>query len=370
MKRILVGFIMDGKSGGVDHYLLHFLDAVKDEHVRIDFLTNEIDSKLKEKLQMYHCRIFAVPNLKHPFAQFCRIGKILKKYRYDTVYLNLSTAIDCVAACSAWYQRVPKRVLHSHACGIDCENQIKRKIYTWFHRVCRLFLYRFGTDYYGASENAGLWIFPERIVKSEKFQVILSGIEKEKYQYDPEIRSEVRKEQNLSIDGNESFVIGHIGNFCYVKNYEFLLSIFENVVKREQNALLLLVGDGDRRRKVEEKVREAGLAKHVRFLGWRRDIPHLVQAMDVFVLPSYFEGLSIAALEAQSAFVPCVLSDTVPKEVRVTDICRFVSLKKDAGEWAEIILNQRACDRETNHFLENAKVFDLRAQREMLKQIP
>lgn len=369
MKRVLVGFIMDGKSGGVDNYLLHFLDAVKTENVRIDFLTNEIDTELKEKLRMYHSRIFAVPNLKHPFAQFRRVGRIIKKYRYDTVYLNVSTAIDCAAACSAWYQRVPKRVIHSHASGIDCESRLKRTVYTWIHKVCRLFLYRFGTDYYGVSENAGRWIFPERIVKSERFQVVLSGIEREAYKYNPEIRSRVRKELLKSDDAKESVIIGHIGNFCYVKNYEFLLSIFENVLQREENALLLLVGDGDRRREIERKVRAAGIEKHVRFLGWRKDIPHLVQAMDVFVLPSYFEGLSIAALEAQSAFLPCVLSDTVPREVQVTDVCRFVSLKKDAGEWAEIILSQRKCDREKNHFLENTKMFDLKAQRELLKEI-
>ncbi|HIX37111.1 MAG TPA: glycosyltransferase, partial [Candidatus Blautia pullistercoris] len=120
MKKILAGFIMDGHSGGIDKYLLNFLKNVNNENVQVDFLTNEVDKELEIYLKRYGSSIFPIANLRHPRAQYRQVQKILDKGNYDIVYLNISTAIDCIAAWAARKKKIPRILLHSHSSGNDC----------------------------------------------------------------------------------------------------------------------------------------------------------------------------------------------------------------------------------------------------------
>ncbi len=365
MKKVLMGFIINGKSGGLDQYILNFLESVKDEDASIDLMTNQIDKGLEERLSRQGVRLLEVPRLRHPLRQYKRVCEIVREGDYDTAYLNISTAIDCIAALAAKKCKVKKRVLHSHAAGNDCENRLNRAVLDIIHRICRTFLYRTGTDFYGASRKAGLWMFPEKIVDSRKFNVILSAVDKERYEFDRKMRQEVREELGLE----DHFVTGHIGNFCPVKNYGFLLKIFTEIRKREKSAHLLLVGDGPICESVKRQVQEEGLTEYVTFTGWRTDTDRLVQAMDVFLLPSLFEGLSMVSLEAQCSRLPCVVSDTVPEEVGITDACDHISLKVDAAGWAEAVLKYRGRGREEVRFLPARYPYDRKEQREQLKNI-
>ena len=152
-RKILVGFIMDGKAGGIDRYLLNFLENVWDDEMQIDFLSNEVNEELKEYLKRYHSRIFPIANLRHPVSQFRQVKQLIKAEDYDMVYLNISTAIDCIAAIAASRCRIPRILIHSHSSGNDCENIGKRKVLDGIHYFCRSFLYRFGTEYYGCSKK-------------------------------------------------------------------------------------------------------------------------------------------------------------------------------------------------------------------------
>lgn len=365
MRKILVGFIINGRSGGLDKYLLNFLESVRGEEQKIDLMTNEIDQQLEQQLSEMGVGLFAIPTLRHPVAQYHRVCELICQGGYDTVYLNISTAIDCIAALAAKHCKVEKRVIHSHACGNDCESRLKRFVYDSLHKVCRLFLHRLGTEFYGASRNAGIWMFPEKVVDSGAFHVLVSAVDKDKYKFDRAVREEVRAELGLK----DRFVIGHIGNFCYVKNYGFLLDVFENVKNREPNACLLLVGDGERYERVKLDVEARKLSSCVKFLGWRKDTERLVQGMDVFLLPSLFEGLSIVSLEAQCAKLACVMSDTVPEETHITDACKYISLKKSAGEWADMVLQYKNIERESVKFLQTRYSFDRGEQQKMLRNI-
>ena len=140
MKKVLIGFIMDGTGGGIDGYLLNFLETVGGEDVQMDFLTNHIDEGLRQRLEKYHSRLFEIPSLHHPFKQYARVCHLIQKNHYDIVYLNISTAIDCVAALAARKCMVKKRVLHCHASGNDCSNALKRLVFNSIHKICRLFL--------------------------------------------------------------------------------------------------------------------------------------------------------------------------------------------------------------------------------------
>ena len=360
MKKMLAGFIMDGRAGGIDRYLLNFLETVH-EQTKVDLLTNEIDPDLEKQLKKYNTQLFAIANLKHPLSQYRQVRMILREGGYDAVYLNISTAIDCIAAIASKHEKIPVRILHSHSSGNDCESALKRNVFNFIHRICRCFLYRYATQYYACSVRAGGWMFPEKIVHSDRFEVIFNAVDREKYRYDEAVRKAVREEMGL--DGR--FVVGHAGNFCYQKNHFFLIDVFEEIHKKSPDAVLLLAGDGVRFEAVKEKVREKGLETSVRMPGRCSDVGKLYQAMDVFVLPSNFEGLPIAGIEAQSAGLPCFMSSRITEESRITENCRFLPLEVGAKEWAQEILNAKG-ERKAAEFLENADDYDLENQKRQL----
>lgn len=365
MKKILLGFIMDGKSGGVDTYLLHFIDAVKNEDIQIDLLTNKADPELKRHLADYHSRLFEIANLRHPVRQFRQVRYLIRKEGYDIVYLNISTSMDLIAAFAAASCRVPRRILHSHSGGNDCESVKKRIIFNLLQKICRRILYRAGNEFYACSKKAGYWMYPKKIVDSKAFGVIYNAVDRHHFVFCPEVREEVRNEMKL--EGR--FVVGHAGNFCYQKNHEFLIRIFKEIHVQEPDAVLLLAGRGVRYEQIREQVREAGLEECVRFLGWRKDVDRLLSVMDVFLLPSHFEGLPTVGIEAQCTGLPCVMSDSITREVKITDRCDFVSLKKEPEYWAEKVLMWKNCDREQAEYLETAEYYSLENQKKQLEKL-
>lgn len=365
MKRILVGFIMDGNAGGIDKYLLNFLNTVQNKDIKIDFLTDEIHEELKEYLKKRDSEIYAIAGLRHPIKQYRQVIEILKKKNYDMIYLNVSTAIDCVAAFAAKKMGVSTRAIHSHSSGNDCENSLQRFIYNCVHRICKLFFYRAGTMYYGCSIKAGRWIFPKKIVESDRFEVVYNAVDRTTFEYDRYLRQEIRKE--LGLQGK--YVIGHVGNFCYQKNYPFLINVFEEFHKTYNEAYLLLVGKGVEFDEIQRMVKEKNLQNYVKFMGWRKDTHRLYQAMDTFLMPSRFEGLPIVGIEAQTTKLQCIFSDNVTEETKIQDRTFFFSLKENPKKWAEFILQYKEYDREKVKMLEQAEKYDLENQKKQLKEI-
>lgn len=167
--------------------------------------------------------------------------------------------------------------------------------------------------------------------------VVRNGIDMKRFRNPGKSREEVRKELGIP---SSSFVIGHIGRFVPVKNHSFLLSVFESVVGKNPDSRLILIGDGEDRDKVETSIKEMNLSDKVTILSNRCDTPELLGAMDVFVLPSLFEGLGISLVEAQVSGVRCVVSDRVPSEVYLSDLIVPLSLDVSPEEWADTILDR------------------------------
>ncbi|MEF9941996.1 MAG: glycosyltransferase [Lachnospiraceae bacterium] len=365
MKKVLVGFIMNGKAGGIDKYLLNLLESVSSDNLQIDFLTNQIDASLKERLDTYGSQLYSIATLKHPWKQYRQVKKILHDGQYDVSYLNISTAIDCIAALAAKSSHISKRIIHSHSSGNDCESNIKRKVFDMLHHLCKTVLYRTATHCYGCSQKAGLWLFPRKIVNSTKFQVVYNAVDKELFRFDSQIREEVRTELELG----DRLVLGHIGNFCYQKNHVFLLQVFQEVLNLDSDAILLLVGTGVQYQAICQLATQMGIWKHIRFLGWRSDTARLYQGMDIFVLPSRFEGLGMVGIEAQYAHLKCVFSDRVPEEVQITDRCSFMSLMQEPKEWAKKIIEEQEYQREECTYLPREIHYDLKCQTDTLRQL-
>ena len=364
-KKILVGFIMDGTAGGVDKYLLHFLEAVWGNEIQIDFLTNDISDNLKSELGKYNSKLFQIARLWQPLKQYRQVKRIIKEGCYEMVYFNISTSMDCVAALAAKRCNVPRRLLHSHSGGNDCESAFKRKVFNILQIICRLFLYKTATEFYACSRKAGYWMYPRKIVDSDRFHVIYNAVNQERFRYLPEVREEVRSD--LGID--DRFVVGHAGNFCYQKNHEFLIDVFDALQKKEPGAVLISAGKGPKFDMIKGMVKERGLKDKVLFMGFRKDVDKLFQGMDVFLLPSNFEGLPTVGIEAQCEQLPCVFSDSITDEVRISNSCRFLSLQQPAEVWADEILKFKGYKREDVVLNSEIVYYSLEAQKEQLKRI-
>lgn len=179
--------------------------------------------------------------------------------------------------------------------------------------------------------------------------VIRNGIDFDRFKNLKQTRDEVRK--NLLIS-QSSFVVGHIGRFNEQKNQNFLIDVFANIKKKRSDSVLLMIGVGDDEEKVRQKIHDLCLEDSVIILSHRTDIPELMNAMDVFVFPSLFEGLGIVLVEAQAVGLRCVVSDTINKEVFLTDLVIPLSLKEPSEKWAEVALNSHLKGRYENRLNE------------------
>ncbi|MBQ2413065.1 MAG: glycosyltransferase, partial [Anaerotignum sp.] len=215
------------------------------------------------------------------------------------------------------------------------------------------------TDAFACSAAAGKWLF-----KEFDYEIIPNAIETTRYFYMESIRKDVRTE--LGID-EAAYVIGMVANFSAIKNHKYLVDIFSEILKEIPNTYLMLVGDGKTRGAVEKQVHRLGFSSRVFFLGQRKDVPRLLQAIDVFVLPSITEGFSISALEAETVGVPCVLSTGIPKDVKLfAEMDTFFLPLQDKNAWIAKIVSLKDTKKK-NWVQEVSKTqYDVKANSERL----
>ena len=167
------------------------------------------------------------------------------------------------------------------------------------------------------------------------FHILNNAIDCASYTYAPKHRQNARSIFSIS---DSTFVIGHVGRFSPPKNHTLLIDIFASIHKQRPDSALLLVGDGELRAQIESRVRDLGLQEHVIFTGVRSDVADLMQAMDIFVFPSLYEGLPVTMVEAQAAGLPCFISDKVPRDCVLTDLVTQIPLDASPDQWSESIL--------------------------------
>ena len=228
-----------------------------------------------------------------------------------------------------------KTIIHSH--NTSSGKGVKAVVKWFMQRGLRK-----NVDYYFAcSDVAGKWLFGEKITKQSNYHVLNNAIDVDKYAYSELSRKKIRDEFNLK---NE-LVVGHVGRFHPQKNHSFLVDIFAEIHKKRPDSVLMLVGTGDLMESVKEKVSELKLDDCVIFTGSRADVNELLSAFDVFVFPSLFEGLPVTLVEAQAANLPIVCSESITKEVLVTNLVAMLSLSLNANAWADIVISKGNVDR-------------------------
>lgn len=213
---------------------------------------------------------------------------------------------------------------------------------------------------FACSAPAGEDVFGRAAMAAGEVKIIHNAIDVSRFAYNEKVREEMRVQLGLA----DNLVLGHVGRFDYQKNHPYLLEVFAAVCRERHDAVLLLLGDGASRPAMEERCRELGIADRVKFLGNRKDAERYYQAMDVFLLPSFFEGLPGVLVEAQAAGLPCIVSDTVTDEAQATDLVTYLSIETAPEVWAEEILKRAdGVRRDTAGELKEAG-FDVRSQAE------
>lgn len=326
--------------GGLETMLMNYYRNIDRTKVQFDFLTHRPENEKKDyddEIRSLGGKIYHMPVL-NPFSRnyMKSLDAFFKEHKeYKIVHSHL----DCLSAYPlkiAKKNGVPVRIAHSH--NTSQEKNLKYLIKDYSKKQ----IPKYATHLFACGREAGEWMFG-----NHKFQIMNNAIDAKKFVYNEEVRKQ--KRQELGLDGK--FVVGHVGRFNLQKNHEFLIEIFKELSIKEQDAVLLLVGNGELQDKIKEKVEKMGLEKRVIFYGISERIYEILQVMDSFVFPSLFEGLGIALVEAQAAGIQSFASkDVIPQEAKVTKLCHFISLDKSPKEWSEHILEMKNSKKINTYF--------------------
>ncbi len=257
------------------------------------------------------------------------LNQFFAEHQYDVVHIHSgSTSAMTIIAGAAHRHGVKKIIVHSHTGG---NNSFKSKAVKAAYSP---YMHMYPTDYMACSVNAAEAKFPKS-VNETKTKIINNGIELARYCYNPDTRKKIRTEMNIPYD---SYVVGHVGRFSPEKNHKFILQCFARVLKRNSNCYLLLVGDGELQEEIKQMAADLSVEEKVRFAGYVSNVPEYYSAMNVFVLPSFFEGFAIAAVEAQATGIPCVLSDRISNETVINKNVLMLPIEEGSSDkWAEVI---------------------------------
>lgn len=334
MTKILTGFIWDGRSGGIDAYLMSFARVASEEGVRLDFLTNEYSSDFAQELADMGHGLHEVATLHDRVSQRATIEALHRSNHYDAAYFNVSTALMYPVAKDARRAGIPQVIVHAHAAGNDQVSQAKRVLYDVLNALCRPLVRTAATMRVACSRKAGRWLFGRRAVDSGEVRIVPNPVDVQSCAFDPAVRERMRAD--LCLEGK--LVVGSVTAMKEIKNPFFLIDVFERFLAMHKEAVLVVVGGGELTDDVEAYARETLPKGTFRFLGKRSDVASLLQAFDAFVLPSRKEGLSIATLEAQAAGLPSVVSEGVPEEaVVVPCLARRLRVVAGAQMWADTL---------------------------------
>lgn len=286
-------------------------------------VAGDIDPDMMTRLSKIGISLYPLVNRsKKPFSYFFQLVNVLKKNHVDVLHVHgnsASLAIDLLAGKLA---NIPIRIAHSR--NSSCTHLILDKLMRPFFNL----LY---TDAFAVSKEAGRWLFGKR-----KFLIVPNGKDLNKFAFNEEIRNEIRFGNGVS----DKIIVGHVGAFNKQKNHVFLLDIFKCLLADSDKYELWLFGaDDGERENIINLIKKNELQNHIKVFDYRNDIQHYLNAMDVMVFPSLYEGLPNVVIEWQINGLTCFLSDSITKDCKVLDSVHFIPLTKSPGYWADQILH-------------------------------
>ncbi|SDQ14109.1 glycosyltransferase family 1 protein [Carnobacterium viridans] len=344
MEPIRVLHVIDGMgSGGAEAFIMNLYRNIDRTKVQFDFLLRNAENMHFDEIESLGGHIFMTASFpRHAWQNYKDTKAFFTEHNgYDIIHVHGNALLYMSGLLLAKKTGVPCRIMHSH------NTQARKPIFRLIHEGNKLFINTLATNQMACSTVAGKWMFYGKDCK-----VVNNGIDVKEYLYNEIARNDIREE--FQLDGK--FVVGHVGRFLNSKNHSFLLDIFVEIHKQNESAVLLLIGIGPLEEEIRNKVHQLGLEAAVIFSGMRRDVERMLQAMDIFLFPSLFEGLGIVAVEAQAAGLHAIVSEAVPKEAFLTELIESIPLSAPKEEWAKkALLYQQGYDRpNTFEELQNA----------------
>lgn len=316
--------------GGAETLIMNLHRKVDKSVIQFDFVENTFDHcAYDDEIEslggiIHRCPHFNGNNYFQYKQWWTEFFKKHPEYRMVHGHLGSTAAI---------YLKIAKQagcftIAHSH--NTNDYHSIKGILYSVLSYKTR----NIADCFFACSDQAGKDRFGSRV----EFKVINNAIDTAAFKYDESVRRSVRKEFDIEED---VFLLGHVGRMMKQKNHHYLIKVFSQIKKRNPSLgiKLMLVGDGPLRKEIEAQVRSLSLTENVIFTGVRPDVDQLLQAMDVFVMPSLYEGLPVSIVEAQTAGLPCVISDGIPEDCMITDLVHQISLSSGPDKWADYILS-------------------------------
>lgn len=316
--------------GGIQTFIMNTYREMVCRDIQYDFMIFHATKQFfEDEILALGGKIYKLPSRREGWVKSRRsISKFFddhpeyKVVHYQTSSLSFLDPLEIAAK-----KKVPVRIIHSHNTKIS-----GNRLHILFHWINQKRIKKIATDYFACGNLAGKWMFDgsgcEQLVR-----IINNGIDIAKYGFDKTERAKVRAQLGLS----DEFVIGHVGRFFAVKNHRYLIDVFAKYLEIDDNARLMLVGDGELRKSMEQYAKTLNIYEKIMFLGARRDVAQLLQAMDYMIMPSLYEGFPVTAVEAQAAGLPCIISDTITEDAVIQPNVYRKNINEQPEAWAKAI---------------------------------
>ena len=339
--------------GGLETMIMNYYRNIDRSKVQFDFLTHREERwDYDDEIEKLGGKIYRLPRL-NPFNPnyIKALDGFFKEHKeYKIVHCHQ----DCLSGIPLKYAKkngVPLTIAHSHNANQDKNIKYLVKL------AAKKNIGKYSDHLFGCGKEAGEWMF-----NTSDFEILNNAIDTKKYIYNEEKSLEMKEKLGVT----DKFVGGHVGRFRPQKNHSFIIDIFKEVCEKEPNSILLLVGDGPLEEEIKKKVHDLGLEDKVKFLGSRDDVNDLMQAMDVFILPSLYEGFGIVLIEAQASGLKCVISESIPTDAIISEKVKQLSLGDDISTWAKEILSSKSERKEGIEDIEKSK-YDIKSNAKWLE---
>lgn len=311
-------------SNGVSSYVMNYYrELIKKENVKIDFLiVSDVGSPYYEEIKNNGSNIYIMPSFKHFFKMIKFLKNIFKNNNYDILHSNVFNSNFPIAYMAKKYN-VPVRILHSHATS-NGDN--------WF-KIIRNKPFQFLSIYYSNYLFACSNLAGKNIYKKKEYYVVNNAIDLKKFEFDKEIRNNIRKKENID---DSRFILSTVGRITEQKNPVFILNIIKKISDFNSDFVFWWFGNGNLDNEIKNKAVEMGIDNNIKFFGAVNDVYNYYNAMDLFILPSLYEGLPVVGIEAQANGVPVIFADTITKEVKMNETVEFISILS-IEEWVTSI---------------------------------
>lgn len=346
--------------GGAEVNMMNYLRNMDCSKFQMDFLLHRSErGAFEEEVKEYGCQVFHVPAL-HPLklnAYRKEVQSFFQEHSdYDIVH-GQTSEIGAIIYEEAEKQKIPVIIAHAHLAKMNWD------VKSPFRLVWRRLTRQFADTYFTCSQDAAVWLFGKKGAK--RAWQMNNAIDTEIFRYNPAVRENIRRQLDLKTE----LCFLCVARFQKQKNHLFLLDVFSQIIKLQPDTKLFLVGDGELQSAIEMKIDDLNLQNSVLLLGLRSDVNVLMQAMDVFLMPSLFEGLPVSLVEAQASGLHCVISDTISEEsILIDDLVRMISLKDSPKKWAEEIIAFSDYERKDTSPLILEKGYDIRENAKRLEQ--